>query len=300
MKSKTEKNILIAFILNLSFSVFELFGGVFTGSVAILSDSVHDIGDAAGIGISWFLEKKSRKNADENYTYGYSRFSVLGAYITNTILVIGSLTVAVNAVRRLIAPVDINYRGMIVFSVIGFVTNLAAAWFTREGDSLNQKSVNLHMLEDVLGWLVVLIGSVIMNFTDISRIDAVMSIGVSVFILINALRNLLGIGRLFLEKTPDGINIDELKHHLTEIDGVADVHHIHIRSTDGFLIYATMHIVLEPGYDAEKVKKEVREELSEHNIGHSVLETEITPCGEGAYCDIHPAVGTESHHHHHH
>ena len=202
---RTQKNILVAFILNVSFSIFELIGGVLTNSVAIISDSVHDIGDALSIGISYFLEKKSKKEPDDKYTYGYVRYSILGAVITTVILLVGSTFVIVNSIKRLINPVTINYNGMIIFAVFGVIINFLAAYFTKEGDSLNQKSVNLHMLEDVLGWVVVLIGAIIMKFTDISIIDAIMSILVSLFILINTIKNLKSIIDLFLEKIPNNI-----------------------------------------------------------------------------------------------
>ena len=225
---KTERNILIAFILNLSFSIFEFFGGIFTNSVAILSDSIHDLGDAISIGISYFLERKSKRHADNKYTYGYVRYSVLGGVITTTILLVGSILVIVGSIKRLINPVEVNYSGMIVFASIGVVLNFIAAYATKEGDSINQKAVNLHMLEDVLGWIVVLIGAIIMNFTDIRMIDPIMSIGVALFILINSLKNLKKILDLFLEKTPDDIDIEKLKKHLLEIKGVEDIHHIHV------------------------------------------------------------------------
>ena len=293
---KTEKNILIAFLLNISFSIFEFFGGLFTNSVAILSDSIHDLGDAISIGISYFMERKSKKQADNNYTYGYIRYSVLGGVITTSILLVGSILVIISAIKRLFNPVDVNYSGMIIFAIIGVVLNLIAAYVTREGDSINQKSVNLHMLEDVLGWIVVLIGSIIMNFTDIRMLDSLMSIGVSIFILINALKNLKKVLDLFLEKTPNDIDIDELKNHLLKIKGVEDIHHIHVWSIDGFNNYATMHIVSK-SKDITKVKKEIREELEEHNICHSILETEDEACSD---IECHPNLHTEEHHHHHH
>ena len=187
---KEEKNIFIAFILNLSFSIFEFIGGIFTGSIAILSDSVHDIGDAASIGAAFFLEKKSKKQPDEKYTYGYRRYSVIGSVITTLILLFGSAMVIYSAILRIITPADINYNGMIIFAIVGVCVNLAAAFMTREGDSLNQKAVNLHMLEDVLGWLVVLVGAVVMRFTDISIIDPLMSIAVSALIFLNAIKNI--------------------------------------------------------------------------------------------------------------
>ncbi|MDO5557775.1 MAG: cation diffusion facilitator family transporter [Clostridia bacterium] len=291
---KTERNILIAFILNFGFALFEFFGGFFTNSVAILSDSIHDLGDAISIGVSYFLEKKSKKGADKNYTYGYIRYSVLGGLITTVILMVGSILVIYNAVCRIFNPVEINYNGMIIFAIIGVVINFIAAYCTREGDSINQKSVNLHMLEDVLGWIVVLIGAVIMNFTDIKIIDSIMSIGVATFILISTLKNLKQVSDLFLEKTPHDIDIDELKKHILKINEVEDVHHIHVWSIDGFTNYATMHIVSK-SKDIDKIKHEIREELEEHNICHSILETETEICGEK---ECKPHFHKEKGHHH--
>jgi len=294
---KTEKNILIAFILNISFSIFEFLGGLFTNSVAILSDSIHDLGDALSIGISYFMERKSKKPADNQYTYGYIRYSVLGGVITTTILVVGSILVIIGAVKRLFHPVEIHYSGMIVFAIVGIILNFLAAYFTREGDSINQKSVNLHMLEDVLGWIIVLIGAIIMNFTNIRIIDSIMSIGVAIFILINSLKNLKQVLDLFLEKTPKEIDIDELKKHLLKIDGVDDIHHIHVWSIDGFNNYATMHIVTKDK-DIPNIKRMVREELEEHHICHSILETEEEACDDKE-CHVDFQEATKHHHHHH-
>ncbi len=295
---KTEKNILIAFLLNLAFSIFEFIGGIFTGSVAIVSDAIHDIGDAASIGVAFFLEKKSKKQPDEKYTYGYARYSVIGSVITTLILLFGSIMVIYNAIARIVSPTEINYDGMIVFAVIGVGVNLAAALFTREGGSLNQKAVNLHMLEDVLGWIVVLVGAVVMKFTDFAIIDPLMSMGVAAFILVNALKNMKEVLELFLEKTPHGIEIHELEEHICEIPGVLGVHHVHVWSMDGQSNYATMHVVTNA--DAHEIKHKIRDELREHGIGHATLELEC----EGEHChEEHcheEAAHSSGHHHHHH
>ncbi len=294
---KTDRNILIAFILNLFFSLFELIGGFFTGSVAILSDALHDFGDAASIGVSYFLEKKSKKQPDHTHTYGYLRYSVLGSVITTVILLCGSALVIYGAIQRLLDPVAIDYNGMIVFAVVGAAVNLIAAYVTREGDSLNQRAVNLHMLEDVLGWIVVLVGAVVMRFTDWSFIDPILSICVAIFILINAARNLKAAIDIFLEKTPASVQIDEIKEHLCAMDEIIDVHHIHIRTLDGTNAYATMHIVTDA--DPVTVKEKVRAELKEHEIVHATLELERSDedCGEQ---NCHVEVSHSGHHHHHH
>lgn len=208
---KTDKNILIAFILNLGFSIFEIIGGLLTSSIAIISDAFHDFVDAFSIGFSYILERKSKKKPDYKYTYGYMRFSVLGAFLTTTFLAAGSIVVMISAINRLFNPVAVHYNGMIIISIIGIIVNFLAAYQTKDGDSLNQKSVNLHMLEDVLGWVVVFIGSILMKFTDISYIDSIMSIGIACYILVHALKNLKSVLDLFLVKTPASIDIDHLK-----------------------------------------------------------------------------------------
>lgn len=297
---KTERNILIAFILNLSFSVFEFIGGIVTGSVAIISDAVHDVGDAASIGISYFLERKSKKQPDEKYTYGYSRYSVIGGFITTVILLIGSVVMIYNAVGRIITPVEINYNGMLLFAVVGVLVNFFAAFFTREGDSLNQRAVNLHMIEDVLGWVVVLIGAIVMRFTDFVLIDPLMSIGVSLFIIINAVKGLKEVADLFLQKTPSDIEVTEIKKHIEEIDGIIDVHHIHLWSLDGQSSFATMHIVTDS--DPHTIKAAVRKKLHEHGINHVTIETETGSehCHEKS-CSIKAGKApAHAHHHHHH
>jgi len=294
---KKERNILIAFILNLGFSIFEFIGGIITNSVAVISDSVHDMGDALSIGLSCFLENKSRKEPDDKYTYGYVRYSVLGAFITTTILIIGSIFVILNSINRLINPVEINYNGMIIFAFIGTIVNFLAAYFTREGNSLNQKSVNLHMLEDVLGWLIVLIGAIIMRSTNITILDPILSILVALFILKNSFSNFKMIIDLFLEKIPSNISLEEIKKHILEIKGVVDVHHIHIWSIDGYNNYATMHVVIKKNNN--DIKKNVRQELKEHGISHVTIELE----NESEKCDsedchiLHENIN--GHHHHH-
>lgn len=294
---KTQRNILIAFLLNLAFAVFEFFGGLFTGSVAILSDALHDLGDAASIGISYFLERKSKKQPDETYTYGYGRFSVLGGLITTVILLVGSVIMIFHAVERLASPATIRYNGMILFAVVGLIVNSCAAFFTREGDSVNQRAVNLHMLEDVFGWAVVLAGATVMRFTELVWLDPVLSIGISLFIIFHALRTLKTVADLFLQKIPDGVSVAQIKARLEEIDGVENVHHIHLWSMDGQHPCATLHIVTDA--DPHAIKAAVREELCDHGISHVTIETETK--GEHCHdkiCRTEPT--SHGHHHHHH
>ncbi len=296
---KSDKKILIAFCLNLFFSLAEFIGGVFTGSIAIISDSIHDFGDSCSIGTSYIFERISHKKPNEKYTYGYYRYSVLGSVIQSVILLLGSAFVLYNAFLRLINPVELNYNGMIIFAIFGFIVNFAAAYFTAGGESLNQKAINLHLLEDVLGWAIVLIGAVVMRFTDWAFLDSILSIALAFFIIFNAFKCLKAVLDIFLEKTPKGISTEKIKAHLLEIDGVENIHHLHIWSMDGYKSSATLHAVTDD--DFYQIKQKIKAELREHGISHSTIECERTSeiCDDEC-CSIELNHDTHHHHHHHH
>ena len=296
---KPERNILIAFLLNLTFSVLEAVGGVLTGSVAILSDAVHDLGDAVSIGLSYALERKSRQRPDERATYGYVRYSLLGSIVTTLILLLGSVAVIGQAVSRMIFPAEIHEGGMMAFALLGVFVNGAAALFTRDGSSLNQRAVNLHMLEDVLGWAVVLLGAIVIRFTGFTLLDPILSLGVAVFILVHAVGNLKETLEVFLEKTPRGVDVEKLRRQLCGIDGVQAIHHLHVWSLDGQRHCATLHIVTEA--ETCRIKGEAREILRDAGIRHATLELETAGerCGERECHLWEPAEKPHAHHHHH-
>lgn len=294
---QTSRKILIAFLLNLSFSIFEAIGGLLTGSIAIVSDAVHDFGDAASIGIAYFLERKSKRQPDANYTYGYARYSVLGAFITTVILLLGSSFIIYESSSRLFNPIPVNYNGMLIFAIFGLIINSLAAYFTHDGNSVNQKSVNLHMLEDVLGWAVVLIGSILMRFTNLAIIDPLMSIGVALFILCHAIRNFKEILDLFLEKTPAGLSTAEINAELLKLKDIKNVHHVHLWSMDGINNLATLHVVTNTK-NPEQLKQTIKDKLAKYHINHVTIELET----DAIHCpdhDCHPISDAKPHHHHH-
>ena len=269
---KKGNGMLWVFILNLTFSMLELMGGVLTGSTAILSDGVHDLGDAVSVGVAYAFERKSKKAPDERYTYGYARYSAVGGLVTVAVLLLGSLVAVGNAIYRLINPAEIDHGGMIAFAVVGLCVNLFSALLMHRGESLNRRAVRLHVLEDVLGWAVVLVGAVIMKLTGLSVLDPILSIVTSGFVIINAVKLLKDILDVILESAPKGVSVKEIREHLLELDGVADVHHIHLWTLDGEIGCATVHVVFNGS--PKQVKAEVKRELREHGIGHCTVELE--------------------------
>jgi len=295
---KTEKAMVWACVLNGLFAVLELIGGLLTGSVAIASDAVHDLGDALSIGVSCVLERISKRTADNRYSYGYGRYSLLGGGLTSLLLLLGSCAVVYQAVCRLVQPEEIHYEGMMILAVIGTVMNVGAALLTRGDKSVNQKAVNLHMMEDALGWVAVLVGALVMRWTDWRWIDPLLSMGVSVYILVHAIANLKEVLSVFLESTPVDVDAAALKEQLNGIDGVADIHHLHVRSLDGRHHSAELHVVTDSSISA--VKEAVRHVLSQHGIHHATIETESV--GEDCHhreCHMEP-IARHSHHHGHH
>ena len=274
----SKENIKIAFFLNLIFSVLEAVGGFLTNSISIFTDSIHDLGDSFSIGVSYLLEKKSQKSADNTYTFGYLRYSLLGAIITSMVLITGSIIALYNAIPRLIHPEEINHDAMIIFAIFGVFINGYAAYKTSRGEKHNEKSINLHMLEDVLGWIAVLIGSVFIKLYNWLIIDPILSILIALYILYHVYRNIKEVFDIFMEKVPKNIKVDAIEKDIeTSFDSIKDMHHIHVWSLDGVNNCMTAHIHLSKDLNRDEIialKKDIKKKLSSHKIYHATLEIE--------------------------
>lgn len=278
---KEKENIKLAFFLNLGFSIFELIGGLLTNSVSIFSDAIHDFGDSLSIGISYILENISTKEKDKKYTYGYKRYSVLGALITSVILIVSAVVVIFNAMMRIFNPVEVNLTVMFLFAIFGIGINGYAAYKTSKSESLNEKSVNLHMFEDVLGWVAVLIGSMLIKITGWNIIDPILSIIIATYIGYEAIKNLLEVGNVILEKAPASVDVDVIKDEVSKVNNVLNVHHIHVWSIDGVENFLTMHVLVNKNVtkkNYETVKKNIKECLKKYEINHSTIEIEYEDC----------------------
>ena len=283
------KNIQVAFFLNLSFTIIEFIGGFLTNSVAILSDAVHDLGDSFSLGLSWYFQKVAKKPRTKQYTYGFKRFSLLGAIINSVVLLVGSVLILMHAVPRLFNPSQPDVKGMFLLAVLGVIVNGAAVLRLRKGHSLNEKVVSLHLLEDVLGWLAVLIGAGIMYFVDAPFIDPLLSILISVFILFNVYRNIRQSMRIILQGSPAMIHIDEVEKVVLTIDSVQSIHDLHIWSVDGEYNVLTIHVVLSAALPMDKLhelKTDIREKLLSLGVQHSTIEFEVAneECGMEGCC----------------
>lgn len=270
-------NIRLAFFLNLSFTLLEIVGGLYTNSVAILSDAIHDLGDSLSLGLAWFLERYAGKESDFKYSYGYHRFSLLGALLNSAILLIGSIGILFRTVPRLLAPEASNETGMLVLAIIGIVVNGIGVVRLRGDKSINARVIGLHLLEDVLGWVAVLIVSIMLFFTDWYILDPLLSIVITAWILYNVVKNLRETVSVFLQRVPRNLDLAAIEGRMRGVENVVDTHHTHIWSLDGEHHVLSTHVVVDPQTTRQQavcVKGDIKAILQEYHLDHLTLDIE--------------------------
>lgn len=277
------KNLKLAFFLNLSFTLIELVGGWYVNSVAIISDAVHDLGDSISLGTSWYLDRLSKKKATESYSFGYRRFSLLGALINAIVLILGSVFVIREAILRLQSPEMSDAKGMFYFALLGVAVNGYAAWKLSKGKTLNERVITLHLIEDVLGWVAVLIASIFLIFYPNPYLDPALSLLIAAYILWNVIKRLRETVFLFLQGQPLDVDKSAIEKEIRAIDHVDSTHHTHIWSLDGEHHVFTSHIKLRPLQSMEDilhVKNELKRIMKKYPFEHYTIETEF----EGEDC----------------
>ncbi len=274
----SEKALLIAFSINFIFAIIEFGGGIYTNSISITSDAIHDFGDSLAILFALFVTKLANKGSDQEYSYGYRRFTILGAIVNSIILLTGSTIILITAIPRIFSPEPLLSGGMMILAVLGVIFNYIAFKFIHKGDNLNDRTISLHLIEDIAGWVAVLIGSIIIYFTDFYLIDPVLSILIAIYIAFNVVKNLKQALSITMQSTPKDINLEEIRTNLQTIANVNKAHHMHVWSLDGQYNVMTVHILTSKDLDfveLEKIKVTVREELSKHNVQHCTIELEF-------------------------
>ena len=283
---KAESNLKMAFWLNALFALVEIAGGIFTNSIAILSDAFHDLGDSVALGLAWYFQRFSAKRRDNIYTYGYKRYSLLGASLSAVVLLAGSVIIITNAIPRLINPQPVHIQGMMYLAIVGILINGLAMFKLKTGETQNEKVISLHLLEDVMGWVAVLVASIVMKFYDIPILDPLLSLFITAFILFRIFGNMRQTFRIFMQATPSKEQVDHFRTHLASITGILDIHDMHFWTMDGSYNIASLHVSVDPEMtvsETETVKLDVRSFLEKEGFAHSTIE--IEPGGKN--CELH-------------
>ncbi|MEM6431656.1 MAG: cation diffusion facilitator family transporter, partial [Deinococcota bacterium] len=271
-------NIRTAFLLNLGFALIEIVGGLLTNSVAILSDALHDFGDAIALGGAWYAEHVSKREADARFSYGYGRISLLAALVNALVLLTGSVFIISQVVTRLMSPEATHVPGIIGLALLGIAINSLAAWRLRGEEGLNARMVSLHLLEDVLGWAAVLVVGIILLFAPWYVLDPILSLAITLYILYNVVKNLKATLSLFLQALPEGVTLPAITAKVKSVQGVIDTHHTHLWSLDGDHHVLSSHVVVDPQLsrpEVSQLKHSICDNMHDVHLSHITLEIEF-------------------------
>jgi cation diffusion facilitator family transporter len=281
---KSSKNMTIAFLLNFSFAIIEFIFGLLFHSSAVLADAIHDTGDALAIGLSTLFEKISTKKEDQEYTLGYKRYSLLGALLTSVILLVGSTLVIVENVPKLFAPEKVNYDGMLVLGIVAIVVNTAASRVVSHGHSHNESILSLHFLEDILGWIAVIVVSLILRFTDWYFLDPLLSLVIAGFILSKALPKFRENIQIFLDHVPSDVDLSQLYQEIAALENVRAITQLNVWTTDGLEKFAMLHICLENPNLLAETQASLRQKLLAYGISKVTIQTDESLQEHQEYC----------------
>ncbi len=283
-----EERVRFAAFSNFCFTIIELVGGLWTNSLAILSDALHDFGDSIALFVSWLFERGAKKSPDAKYTFGYQRLSLFSAFFAASILVGGSIVIIFQAIPRFFNPEPVNAFGMVGIAILGITFNGAGFFLLKKGESLNEKVLSWHLLEDVLGWVGILVGGIIIYFWQFYLVDPIITVALTTFILYNVAKNLKEAVSILLQGVPKHINLEAVKQDVTAIKGVIGIHDIHIWSLEGETDVFTAHVVLDDEpleKQAEQTKQTIKATLLKHHIEHSTIELESKYRCTGMVCE---------------
>ena len=299
----TKRAVWLAFFLNLSFAIVEFIAGGIFGSSAVLADSVHDFGDAVAIGISAFLESISNRKEDSHYTLGYKRFSLLGAMVTAVILMTGSVLVILENITKLFHPQPVNDEGILWLGIIAVSINVLASLVIRKGQTKNESILSLHFLEDTLGWVAVILMAIVLRFTDWYILDPLLSLAISFFILSKAIPRFWSTLRIFLDAVPEGVDIQQVKSDLEQLDYVASINQLNLWTMDGLEKDAIVHVCLKQVGHMDVCKEEIRALLKDCGFQNVTIEVDEDLATHRAHKRNIEELEASQHHghdHHHH
>ena len=268
---KAGENLAFVFFMNLIFNIIVIVGGLATNSMAILADCIHDMSDTISIALAWALERVAQKNSTDKYSYGYQRFSILGAVIISVFVIVMAFIILKEAIPRLFAPEGVDAGGMLLVAIVGIIFKSISVHRLHKGETFNEKAILFHQLGDVFEWVAILILSLVLMFWDgASYLDPFVSIGIALWLIFNLGRNLYKSVEVLLQKTPDNFDVDEFKELILAVDGVNDIEDFHVWSLDGIDSVMTLKVGVDFGRDVSEIKKEI------YNISNRYHVVDIT------------------------
>lgn len=287
-----DARVLWAVAVNLALTAVQIVGGIFSGSLALIADAVHNLSDALTLAIAFFARKIARRPADADMTFGYGRVEVVAALVNYTTLIVIGLYLVNEAVFRLVAPAAVDGWLVVIIAVVALAvdTGTALLTFSLSKQSVNIRAAFLHNMADALGSVAVILAGTVILLYDWRLIDPIVTLAIAGYILWQAFREIGGVIRILILGSPPDIETDTVVQAIRAVAGVSAVHHVHLWQMQEHENALEAHIVIDKGQwgDADAIKADVRRALrSGFDIRHSTLELE---CSKHA-CDDPQTIG---------
>lgn len=292
LANQTTKRLALSLSLTAIFVVVEILAGIFGNSLALLTDAAHNFTDVIALGLSWHALRLAAKPANAGKTFGYHRVGILVALINSTTLILIAVGIFYEAWKRFISPPEVDSVILIAVGALAFIINLVTAWMVKEGSDrdLNLRSAFLHLMGDVMSTLGAVIAGIIIAFTKWNWLDPLVSILIGGFILYNAWGILRQTIHILLESTPENVDMDTMIGDLRKVNGVRDIHDLHVWSITENLRMLSAHVVVENISVGEgvSIQQNINELLTHnYNIQHATLQMECEGCGSGLlFCEF--------------
>ena len=270
---KAGENLAFVFFMNLAFNIIVIVGGLATNSMAILADCIHDMSDTISIAFAWLLERVAQKESTDSYSYGYQRFSILGAVIISVFVIVMAFVILQEAIPRLFAPQSVDAGGMLMVAIVGIIFKAISVHRLHKGETFNEKAILFHQLGDVFEWVAILVLSLVLMFwKGAPYLDPFVSIGIALWLIVNLGRNLYKSVEVLLQKTPNSFDVEEFKNSILRIDGVNGVDDFHVWSLDGIDSVLTLKVVIDDFSNQDKIKKQIYTIASKYHIVDITIE----------------------------
>lgn len=276
-----ERSILYALILTATFFLVEAIGGVLTESLALISDAAHMLTDVTALIISFIAIKVGQKKADHRRTFGYYRFEILAATLNTLLLFLVAIYILYEAYQRISHPPEIQTWGMLLIAVFGLIVNLISMklLMINPSESLNIKSAYLEVWSDSLGSLGVIFGALAIQFFHWKWVDSIVAISIGLWILPRSWILLKASINILLEGVPEGLEVKQIYHTLSVIEGVLNVHELHVWAIANDKISLTAHVVIESNQNFDEMIAIINQVLSQKfSITHTTLQLEYEKC----------------------
>jgi len=275
------KNLGLAILLNIGITVAQAVGGVISGSMALLSDAAHNFSDVLSLVISYLANRLAKRGATEKETFGFRRSEILAAFINSATLIVIAILILSEAIQRLINPVAISASWVIYLAIAGILVNGISVLFIRNDshENMNMRSAYLHLFADMLTSVAVLLGGLAIKYLNWNWIDGVFSIAIAIYLLYMSLGIFRSSLRIIMQFTPEGIDIKKIATEIEMIQGVKNIHHVHVWQINETNLMFEAHIDLSEDIKVsgfENILDEIKSVLKKNGITHSTIQPEFS------------------------